>query len=349
MTARKTFRNTLIVLATLAAAYLLINSLRILVLLFIAIIIAASVHPIVKQFSRWGMPQGLAVLLVYAMLTISILILFVIVLPPVFSQLASYFEEDGKLADRIIYLQHWFERTISDIANDEITLGSTEKTEAMVNNIVEQIRAFIPSIITDLGSILGEAVLVFVMGVYWLSSRESLLNLIARLIPDRHRTRTEQIVERMHQSIGAYIRGIMLVAWFVGLANFIVLTIFKINNAITLAFVIGISTLLPVIGGLVGGSLATLLAALVSPLQAVVVFVTFFVIQQIEAHYLSPRIMAQSVKLDPLLVIVAMMIGWSLAGVTGAVIAVPLVGMMAILGRDLIFSETASKAPTENT
>ncbi len=346
MSARNIFRNTLIILSTLAAAYLLVVSLRVLVLLFITIIIAASVHPIVRQISKWGVPQGVAVLLVYGALAVSVLVLLLLVLPPVFSQLAGYFEGDGKLADRIIYLQRWAERTISDIANDEVTFGSTEETKSMVNEIVEQIRAFIPGLVTNLGSMLGEAVLVFVMGIYWLTARESLLGLLVWLIPDRYSTRTERILEEMHQSIGAYIRGIMFVAWFVGAANFIVLALFNIDNALTLAFIVGISTLLPVIGGLVGGGLATLLAALMSPLQAVVVFITFLVIQQIEAHYLSPRVMARSVKLDPLLVIVAMMIGWTVAGVVGAVIAVPLVGMAAILGRHVVVS---GEAPLEET
>jgi predicted PurR-regulated permease PerM len=138
-------------------------------------------------------------------------------------------------------------------------------------------------------------------------------------------------------------RGVTLVAAFVGIANGIILSLLRVPNAATLGFIIGIATMLPVIGGFIGAGVATLLALLESPVMAVLTFGTFVLVQQVETHYLTPRTMARSVNLNPLLVILVLFIGASLGGVVGAIISVPLGGTVMILVRHFIIE------PMKNT
>src|SRR5258707_5718714 len=105
MTAQQTFRNPVIVLLTLALAYAAYASARILIVLLVAIIIASAVRPAVKRLERLHIPEGLAILLVYIALGVTIFLLGVVVLPPAVNQFAGYIENDQGLATRIIAAQ----------------------------------------------------------------------------------------------------------------------------------------------------------------------------------------------------------------------------------------------------
>jgi predicted PurR-regulated permease PerM len=153
---------------------------------------------------------------------------------------------------------------------------------------------------------------------------------------DLSREDSQYTLFEIEESMGSYVRGIVFVALFVGMANFIILLLLGIPNAATFAFIIGLTTMLPVVGGFIGGISATLLGLLSSPLHGLAVFGTFVLVQQAEVHYLTPRVMARSIGVDPLLVMVAVFVGFAMYGVIGAVISIPILGTIAILLRDFV-------------
>lgn len=333
MTAQQVFRNTTIVLVTLALAYVLLMSVRILVVLLIAMIIASAVRPFIVRLTQWRLPQGLAILLVYVAVGIIIVSLFVLVLPPVFQQISNYIENDWSLANRIIYARDWAERTLNQDMGQNVELPDAEQIRTTIGDMVTQLRVIIPTMLSQLSGTLGEAILTFVIGVYWLTSRDNALNFMLQLFSVKHREEIRATFDEIETSLGNYVRGVVFVASFVGIANFAILTLLRVPNAATLGFIVGVTTMLPVIGGFLGGGLATLLALLSQPLYAVITFATFVGVQQIETHYLTPRMMSRSVGIDPILVIVAVFVGFALGGVVGGLIAVPIVGVIYIVMR----------------
>jgi len=336
MNTQQIFKGTLVILTTLIASFMLITNVRILIVLLIAIIIASALRPYAAALHRIGIPNGLAITLVYLLLGLGIAVLLVIVLPPIVRQLANYMENEWQLATRIIVAQNWFEQQLSHLANQEIQLGNSEELRQAVYDLIAQIRISAPSALLVLGNTVGEALLVFVMGVYWLTARDKAITFLASLVPQHQQQRFVDIAVEVETTMGSYVRGIMLVGSFVGLANFVILALFRVSNAATLAFIIGLTTMLPVVGGFIGAGTATLLALLVSPLQGLIVFATFVVVQQVEMNVITPRVMAQSVGIDPLLVILAVFVGFAMYGPTGALIAVPLAGALAVLVQRLI-------------
>jgi predicted PurR-regulated permease PerM len=177
---------------------------------------------------------------------------------------------------------------------------------------------------------------VLVIGIYWLTSRDSAVKFTLQLFSLARRSTVQQIITEIEQSLGAYVRGVALIVSFVGIANFILLTLFRVPNAITLAFVIGITTALPIIGGFIGAGVAVFIALIESPLAALLTLLSFVLVQQVETHYLTPRTMANSVHISPILVIVALFVGFSVGGVVGGLIAVPIAGTLMVLARYLI-------------
>lgn len=331
MTAKQTFRNTLAVVAALALAYILFTSLRILIVLLIAIIIASAVRPFIVRLTRWHIPEGLAILLAYLLIALVIITLAVAVLPPIVNQMADFLQNDWQLATRIVLTQNWIENNLERLTGRDVTLADPEAIREGTASIIESFRTSIPQMVGQISGTLGDVVLVFVMGVYWLTSRDKTIHFFTRLSPRAYRERVNLSLSEIETALGSYTRGVVFVAVFVGTANFILLSLFRIPNAGTLAFIIGVCTMLPVIGGLLGGGLATLLAVIGVPWHGLIVFGVFVAVQQIEVHYLTPRTMARSIGVDPLLVMLAIFIGFAMFGVVGAIISIPILGSISIL------------------
>ena len=113
MTAQQAFRNTLVVIFTVVTCYILFLSLNIIVILLFAIIIASALRPAVLWLDKHGLSKGLAILVVYLLLLVSIFALFVIVLPPAVDRLSGYIENDDRLAAKLIIANQWAENTLN--------------------------------------------------------------------------------------------------------------------------------------------------------------------------------------------------------------------------------------------
>jgi predicted PurR-regulated permease PerM len=334
MNTKRVFLYTLTVLAACGVAYLVLASARILIVLLLAIIIASALRVFVIRLRSWGLSEGLSIVLVYGILLVTLIGLFSIVLPPIVNQFADYLQSEDRVSQRLINAQNWFAEQISAITGSQVATVPNEDIEQAVATFTDDIRATIPNMFGSVGATVGEAILAFVMGVYWLTSRDNALAFVTQLFPLNSRGRVQAAIEEIEVSLGSFLRGMVFVAIFVGIANFIILSIFRVPNAATLAFVIGASTMLPVVGGFIGGFGASFLALLGGvPLHALITFGTFVAVQQIETHYLTPRVMSRSVGVDPLLVIVGIFTGFALLGVIGGIIAIPVLGSIATLVR----------------
>jgi predicted PurR-regulated permease PerM len=262
------------------------------------------------------------------------------------NQIAGYIQNENRLAARIIAAQNWLETTIARFTGSTPTLADEESIRTAVSSVMDEIRTTAPSLVGEIGGLFGDFILIVVMGIYWLTSRDEAVEFNARLFPIGRRTMVTQIITEIENSLGAYVRGIILVCTFVGVANFILMSLLGVPNAVTLSFIIGATTAIPIIGGYIGAGAAVLLALLSSPLHAAFAFISFVLVQQVENHYLTPRMMSRSVGLNPILIIVFLFVGFALGGVIGAVIAIPIAGSAMILLRYLIIEpRQAESAP----
>jgi predicted PurR-regulated permease PerM len=337
MTVQQAFKNTLVVLATIVGAYLILISARILVVLLVAIIIASAVRPAIMWMTRRRIPEGVAIILVYLVMLLTLIGLAVLVVPPIATQLSGYLRSEVGLANRIYNAETWLLNEVERFTGTNVTPIPREQIEEGVETFILRIEEAGPHVLGELGTLAGEAILVFVMGAFWLTSHTNAINFVTELFPLKDRQTVKDVIEEIEGSMGAYVRGVVGVAAFVGIANTIILSVAQVRDAITLGFIVGVTTMLPLVGGFIGGGLATILAGLYQPIQGLITFVTFVAVQQIENHYLTPRVMANSIGVNPLLVIVAVFVGFSIGGVIGAIIAVPILGTINTLLHHLVF------------
>lgn len=336
MDSKTVFKGTVIVLLTLLGAYVLVLGAQIIVTLLIAIIIASAVRPAVNALKRLKLPESIAIILVYGVMALTIVTVLFVLIPPMFNQFAIYVEQDWRLASRIIRANQIVESYISEFMADDISLVSTEQIREAVSTSVQEFRAILPNLIQNAGNIAANSVLIFVMGAYWLTSHISAKRFILKLTAPRYRDETRVIINDIEQTLGRYVRSAVIVSFIVGILNFVPMYLLGVPNAMTMAFIIGTLTVVPMVGGLIGGGIATLLTLITDPPFAIIVLITFLIVSQIENYLLQPRIMSEGVGMNPLLVIVYTSIGFVLDGVIGALIAVPIMGVVHILLEHLI-------------
>src|SRR5258708_3243284 len=347
MTAQQTFRNTLIVLATLAGAYALYTSARILIVLLAAIIVDSAARPAVLVLKNRGLSEGSSILAVYLLIAFALFVLVAAVLPPTAQQISGYLSDNQGLAQRIIDAQEWLKQTIKDRTGQTVVLFDPNAIRDTVATTIGDVKRAFPALAGQFGGFFGDFVLVFVMGVYWLTARDQAVKFVLQLFPIGRRAEWDTMIQEIEYVMGTYVRGIILVATFVGVANFIILSLLGVPGAVTLGFIVGTTTALPIIGGYIGAFTATLVALLSGPdgpKYALFAFASFVAVQQIENHYLTPRVMSRSVRLNPILIIVFLFIGFALGGVIGALIAVPIAGMFSILLRHLVIQPRKDEA-----
>lgn len=354
MTGFQVFRYTLIVLGTVALAALFVATLDVWIVLWIAILIASALRPMIMRLRQWGVSQSLSILLVYGGVLLTSLLVLLLVVPPVINQLVRYLQNDNLLVIRILSTQRWLEGVLGSITGSPVTLGfDIDQISAVVDKFVRALEVTAPTLIGDIGGFLGNFVLIFVMGIYWITSRERVTVFLVDLMPMGRQAQARAIMDEIEVGLGGYVRGIVLVSVIVALLSFAAMVavnalgIVNIPNPASISFFYGLATAIPIVGGLIGVAAATGLALLSSPAAAAVVLIITFLLQQVENYYVSPRVMASSTKFDEILVIVFIAAGFTLNGLTGGLIAIPIAATAAVLLNHLvILPRKASVTPT---
>lgn len=348
MTLAFIFKATLTILVALALAYVVALTLNVWVSVLVAIVVASALRKPILRLREWRVPQPVAVLTVYGILAVSTFTLLVLVLPPVVNQLTGYLTNEDRLANRIINAKNWLERAATDVTGSPFEMGiENENIRDAVTDLLQQLRVTAPSLLGNATGFIGEFILIVAMGLYWMSTRERAEAFLVELTPLSRRPQAQAILNEIESGLGSYVRSIALVSVLVGSACFLILTIFRIPNAVSISFFYAVATAIPIIGGLIGVLLATFLALLSSPSAAVIVLLVTFFLQQVENYWLTPRLMSQGSDFDPLLVVVFVSMGFTLGGVTGGLLAIPVAGTVSILVKHLILEpRKASVTPT---
>ena len=141
----------------------------------------------------------------------------------------------------------------------------------------------------------------------------------------------EVFVDRVEEKLGAWLRGQIFLMFLIGVFTFIGLVVLGVDFALPLALIAGLLEVVPIIGPIVSSIPALIVAAAISPIKALSVAIYYLLLQQLEGNLLVPRVMKKAVGVDPLVVILALMIGARLAGPVGALISVPVATILVIV------------------
>lgn len=313
--------------------------------ILIAMLLAAALNPAVEAFERRGLTRVWAASLVFV-LALSVLTgLGFLVIPPLVTQVRDFVEAVPDFIDDITrgrgplgFLQDDYQIV------DRIREAIDKEGAAGVLGLSEPILDVVRSVVT---AVVGVVTVIFLTFFMLLEGPRTIERTLA-LLPDMTRARYERVGREVYRTISGYVTGNLLLSLIAGVAGTIVLFAVGSDFAIALGLVVAVLDLVP----LAGATLAAVIVATVVLIETdwvrCLIVIAFFVgYQQFENHVLQPLVYGRTVQLSPLAVLCAVLIGAELAGILGALVAIPVAGSLLAIGRELLLyrRESAIEAP----
>jgi len=304
----------------------------ILAIVFVAIILAALIDPLADWFEKHKIPRALSVILIYVFLFALVGLILFLLIPPIV-------EEFGQLATN--FGGYW-ESVTAGLENFKIFTvdqGFSSSMEAGIQSISENVTSAVGTVFGTISGLIGGIVamiLVLVITFYMVVEEESARKAYRSLAPAKYQPYISQLTSRMKKKIGGWLRGEIILALIIGTLVFIALKILGVNYALLLAIFAGMAEFVPYLGPVLGAIPAVFIAFAESPIKALLVLAVFVLIQQLENHLIYPKVMQKAVGLNPVVSIIALLIGVKIGGVVGALLAIPVATVVNVFIQDVI-------------
>src|SRR5947209_1956190 len=317
-----------VVVGLLYLAYLIRGVLE---LVFIAAFLAVAIGPAVAFFSRRRVPRSLSILLVYLLIAASIVGIGLLIVPPAVKQV------DGLANDIPRYLR--------DLRKDK-TFRKYDQRYKITQKLNEQARK-LPSRLGDAAGelravtvgvfgALVKLITVLTMTFFFLRDGGRLLRFLLDRSGSSRARRLGGIASDIYEAVSGYVAGNLLISVVAGLTTYVTLAVLGVPFAVPLAVLMAFFDLIPLVGATIGAiaiGIVTLFHDF--PTATIVWIVVQVVYQQVENNLVQPVVYRRTVDVHPLLVIVAVLIGGNLAGVLGALVAIPIAASIQIVVRDI--------------
>lgn len=307
-------------------AYLLFLIRDILILIIFALIISVLFNPAIDFLQR-RIPRVLAAGLIYVFifgtLGLSIYLISLSFIPEI-GQFAALFSQ-------------YFEKVAPPLKG--LGIEAFESFEVFVEVSEKWLLGASANIFAALASVFGglfAAFTVFSLAFFFSLEEKWMEKAIRLLFPKRHEDFAISVWNKSQQKISGWFGARVLCCIFVGLATFLALKLFKIDYAFSLSLFAGLTNIIPILGPIFAGAIITLLVFFEDSLKAVFVLAAFILIQQVEGNILSPILSKKFIGLPPVLVLISLIIGAELWGVLGAILAIPLAGILFEFTRDFL-------------
>jgi len=296
-------------------------------LIFLSILLATGIEPVVNWLRRGPFNRGMGILFVYTILFSAIALIIYLTFPPLIDEgrnLVANFTNPDKIKEAIANFDSAFIRDIATTVyqNAGALLQGASLQPAANSALTVGLTVF---------ETLFSSITVFVIAFYWLTERTLIKRFIFSFVPDDKKTSAREIWNGVEEKLGAWVRGQLLLMLFIGALAGVGYTIMGLKFALALAVFAGLTEIIPLVGPYLGGAPAVLVALTQNVTLAIVVVVYIVILQLVEGNLLVPRIMKSAVGVSPLTVIVGILIGSTLAGVGGALIAVPIAATIQVI------------------
>ncbi|TMF47539.1 MAG: AI-2E family transporter [Chloroflexi bacterium] len=299
-----------------------------LLLLTFAALFAYALAPAVKLLER-VMPRFLAILLVYLVVLGALGVLLYLIVSTAIAQVIS-------LSDYVRFLLTPgkggqltpLEQTLRSLGLSQSQIASAR------DQVVASIEGFAGSVVPLLTGIVGAAldvILVAVISIYLLAGGARVSNWLRGNMPDQLQGRMRLLLDTLQRVVGGYIRGQLLLCGLIGILVGVGMQVIGVPFALLLGVLAFVLEFIPVLGTLVSGAICVLLALTKGWVPAVIVLVYFVVVHVIEGDVVGPRIVGKAIGLNPVVSLAALIAGAELFGITGALFASPVAGVLQAL------------------
>lgn len=308
-----------------AAGWILLQIRDIILLVFLSYIIMSSILPLVEYLRKKHFPKTLAVAIPYFGMVLAILLIIVPLVPFVISQIQSL------VAGFPFYLKQAAQTFGFSIDPAQIQAYLADELNSLSRNAL----IVTSKVFGGLFSLLA----IFIISFYLLLYYNEFKRLFSRLFSHDTRPSVLATLDAINYKLGAWLRGELILMFFIGLMSWIALTLLNVPYALPLALLAGILEVVPTLGPTLSAVPSVIVALTVSPTLAITVVLAYIVIQLVENNFLVPKVMEKAVGLNPVVIILGVMIGTSLMGIAGALLAIPLISFILVVLKSLEHKE----------
>jgi predicted PurR-regulated permease PerM len=312
----------------------------VLLVFVVAGVTALILNPMVAVLQRGRLPRGLSVALVYLGLFALLAVAGFLLSNPIADQVRTFQQDVPQLVDEanasLAALQRTFDEQGIGI---EIQAQGQTALETLQDQVLEgsgEVVTFTGELLRQLVEVSIQLVLVLVLSIYMLLYGPRIGDLVRSVMPPGDGTPEDDYPTRVQKAVSGYVRGQLLFSTIMGTSAGVALWIlgtlgiFEAGRTYAVAFgaFFGVMELIPFVGPVLGALPPLLVALFDDPLTAVWVGLTFLALQQLEGHVVAPQVFSYTLRINPLLVIFALLLGAELYGVVGALIALPIAAVV---------------------
>ena len=319
-------RTLVWVVVAIAAVWLSIQLWTVFVVLLVALVLVGTFDPLVGWFERRGLGRGRALALIFFATALAIAAVLLVTIPPLVAQLQHILENLPQERQKVIrFLGQYqlgapFVKTIRAIPLDSIVVKAGDALLGYSGQILTAI---------------GYAVTTIFLALYLLAEPDRAQRVVYMMVPRHHHVKLAQILLGLKRIVGGYMRGQVITSVAITIFTFGLLTAFKVEDALALAMFAGLTDVIPFIGGYVASAPAILSVAGKGTSTMLIVAAGMFLYQEFESRILVPRVYGRTLRLSPAIVLLALLIGGTLLGMLGALLALPIAAGIQMIVREL--------------
>lgn len=334
-------------------ALLLLYRVRLLLLpLGIAIILAYLIEPGVKFITqRTIIPRTVAILIIYITLLITLITLPVTAITPIVTQgtlfisnIPNYLQQLGVFFSEPIILIKGYEIPVDQLPLDQIFTSLSTNLVGIVQTLGGQTLSIFGSVATATISTVGWIILTLIVSFYMVKDHNRFFDFVLDLAPNDYHNDVRRLSGQISLTWHAFLRGQLVLCLVVGITVFVLMTALGVPNARSLAIIAGFMELIPTFGPILAAIPAVLIAlfqsnaswlgSLMTPLWfGLLILGVYALVYQVENYYLVPRIIGYHLKLHPLVILLGVVAGASIAGVLGILLAAPIMATVRLILR----------------
>ncbi|WP_396655977.1 AI-2E family transporter [Microbacterium sp.] len=336
------FALTLGGLIAFALGVAFVNLSTIIIYIVFALFAALGLDPIVRLLERRGVKRGWAIVIVYLGFAVVLTAVLLLVIPAVVSQIAQFVRDIPSIIANFqtspfyLWLQQNFGDEVGKLLSEVQQFLTDPSNIAAIGGGIFQFGVTVATTISGL-------IIVLVLSLYFLASLPAMKQAFNRLAPARHRTKISGMTDEITDSIGAYLMGMVILAFFNSIVALILHLVLGLPFAALMAVVAFCITLIPLIGSVLYWGIATGIALFTGWVPALLFAVLYLVYMQLEAYVLTPRVMNRAISVPGSLVVIGALVGGTLLGLLGALVAIPVTASILLIIKQVVIPRQDAK------
>jgi len=315
-------KTVIFTLLLLAGVWLLYFLRQIILQVFVALLIMTIVNPLVRRLQRFKIPRAVSILVIYLLILGFLSLVVGLILPPLFEQTKNFAVSIPEYLGNI---------DTPFFKGSEIAAQLAQDLGAIPSQAVKVGVSFFSNILS--------VVTVFVFAFYLLLQRNKLDDQLSNLVGEENSKRIARVIDNLELKLGGWARAELILMTIVGTLSYIGFLALGIPFALPLAILAGLLETVPTLGPILGAIPAVIVGFGVSQFAGFGVAILAFFIQQLENYVIVPKVMQDSVGVSPIVTLFALIVGFKIAGVVGAILAVPTVITLEVLGKEFFFEK----------